>query len=297
MKYLSKMMNPMQMQTSAIKNVKYFCDLQITASFHRKFSCQQQHRKTECLKNRFSLEMILNGEVDLLLDAERIHLQGPCLFWIGDHHQHFQYEPIPGSDYEHLWIDFTGERGRRIYESLSAACPDSHFRLGSVNKLLPTFEYFARKFQTARRPDSLAEDVCLIEQLMLEIVREINLANPREMNDPYHLLALAEQIKNAPFERYVPQQLAKDTGLSYVHFRTLFKEVHGDTIHQFILKQQMQTAGELLKSGQFRIGELADYCRFPDLPSFTRAFKRYYKVSPKQWLAVHPDNSAAPDPD
>ena len=99
---------------------------------------------------------------------------------------------------------------------------------------------------------------------MLEIVREINLANPREMNDPYHLLALAEQIKNAPFERYVPQQLAKDMGLSYVHFRTLFKEVHGDTIHQFILKQQMQTAGELLKKRSVpdrRTGRLLPFSR------------------------------------
>ena len=291
MKYLSKMMNSEQIQTPIIKNVKYFSDLQITSAFHRKFPCGISHKQTSCLSDRFSLEIILNGEVDLILDAERLHLRGPCLFWIGDHHQHFQYELIPGSSYEHLWIDFTGERGRRIYESLSEACPDSHIRLGSVEKLLPTFEYFARKFQTARRPDSQAEDVCLIEQLMREIMREISLANPQEINDPYHLLALAEQIKNAPFERYVPQQLAADAGLSYIHFRTLFKEVHGDAIHQFILKQQMQTAGELLKSGQFRIGELADYCRFPDLPSFTRAFKRYYKVSPKHWLAKNLDKA------
>lgn len=287
MKCLAKMMKLEQKQVSIIKNVKYFRDLQITSAFHRKFPCGILHRQNLCRPNRFSLELILNGEVYLSLDAERVHLQGPCLFWIGDHHKHFQYELIPGSCYEHLWIDFTGERGRRIYESLSEACPDSYIRLGSVEKLLPTFEYFARKFQTARRPDSQAEDVCLIEQLMLEIVREINLANPQEMNDPYHLLALAEQIKNAPFERYVPQQLAADAGLSYIHFRTLFKQVHGDAIHQFILKQQMQTAGELLKSGQFRIKELADYCGFSDLPSFTRAFKRYYKVSPKQWLAKY----------
>ena len=284
MKNLAKMMiSPIQ-QTNNIRNVKYFSDLQITSAFRQKFTSQFPHRKTECLKDRFSLELILNGEVNLHLDDSCIRLTAPCVFWIGDRNKYFLYEQISGTGYEHTWIDFTGERGRRIYESLSDACPDSHVQVSSARKILPVFDFFARKFKMARRPTSQAEDVFLIEQLMLEIIREINLANPEIVDDPYGMLALAEQIRNAPFENYLPQELAKNAGLSYVHFRMLFKQIHGDTIHQYILKQQMQTAGELLKSGQFRIGELADYCGFNNIASFTRIFKRYYSVSPKQWM-------------
>ncbi len=284
MKIYTKTMIPPSNGTRTIKNVKYFSDLQITAAFHRKFPCQIQHRKIECKKNRFSLEMILNGEVDLLLDDVRLRLTSPCLFWIGDRHGSFQYELIPGSGYEHLWIDFTGERGRRIYESLSDAYPDSHIPLEDVKNILPIFECFAKKFKNPRRPDSSAEDVFLIEQLMREIIRQTEHENQPDQNDPHGLLALAEQISNAPFEKYDPPRLAKDAGLSYVHFRALFKQLHGESLWQYILKQRMLTAGELLKGGQFRVGELADYCGFPDQGSFTRAFKRFYRISPRQWM-------------
>ena len=284
MKNLAEMMESPQIPICIIKNVKYFSDLQITSAFHRKFPCQIQHRKTECLKNYFSLEMILNGEVDLILDAERLHLQGPCLFWIGDHHKHFQYELIPGSGYEHFWVDFTGERGRRIYESLSEAYPDSHIPLEDTKNILPVFECFAEKFKNPRRPDSSAEDVLLIEQLMREIVRQGQHENQTDLNDLHGMRALAEQINSAPFEKYDPRSLAVKAGLSYVHFRFLFKQIHGESVWRYILKQRMLTAGELLKGGQFRIGELADYCGFDNIASFTRAFKRYYRVSPKQWM-------------
>ena len=136
----------------------------------------------------------------------------------------------------------------------------------------------------ARRSDSSAEDVFLIEQLMREIVRQTQQGNQPDVNDPHGLRTLAEQIDNAPFEKYDLPSLAKNAGLSYVHFRSLFKQLHGESLWQYILKQRMLTAGELLKGGQFRVGELADYCGFPDLGSFTRAFKRFYRMSPRQWM-------------
>ena len=61
------------------------------------------------------------------------------------------------------------------------------------------------------------------------------------------------------------------------------------SVWQYILNQQMLTAGVLLKSRQFRIGELSDYCGFSDLGSFSRAFKRYYHLSPNQWLRSQAD--------
>ena len=279
---MAKIMTASEKTDQIIKNVKYFSDLQIISAFHRKFPSGILHRRTKCIPDRFSLEMILNGSVDLILDGKRIRLRGPSVFWIGDRHRYFQFELIPGTSYEHYWIDFTGERGRRIYGSLCEAYPDSHIKLESEKNILPIFEYFTRKFRIARRPDSSAEDVIMLEQLMLELVRlTSDLGSP---DDPHGIMSLGETIKNAPFGSYDVNQLAAAAGLSCVHFRNRFKKIHGEPLRQFILKQQMLTVGELLKRGQFRIGELADYCGFPDLAAFSRTFKRYYRKSPRQWI-------------
>ena len=288
-KYLAKMMNRQKKPETTIKNVKYFDDLTISAAFHQRFPCHIQHRKTVCQPDRFSLEMIMNGNVDLLLDSVRVRLEAPCVFWIGDHHKTFQFELIPGQHYDHWWIDFSGERGRRIYESLTEACPGSFIRLENSRDIRKVFEHFAGKFKVARRPAPSARDVILVEQLILELSEAVGKAGLSAENDPHGIQRLAEQIRNAPFERYDLRELAKAAGLSYVHFRALFKARLGTSVWQYILNQQMLTAGVLLKSRQFRIGELSDYCGFSDLGSFSRAFKRYYRLSPKQWLRSQAD--------
>ena len=61
-KNLTKIMDVAQKPISDIKKVKYFDDLTITAASHKHFPCAIQHRRTECQPDRFSLEMLLNGE-------------------------------------------------------------------------------------------------------------------------------------------------------------------------------------------------------------------------------------------
>ena len=266
-----------------IKNVKYFDDLKITAAFHRKFPCEIIHRRTPLRRGAFSLELILNGDVNLYLDDQKYRLTAPCLFWIGDHHQTFQFELIPGECYDHYWIDFFGDRGRRIYESLCEAFPGPCLPVHSLKNILQIFEYFSKEFKLAKTPASKGDEVVLIEQLVSEVIKQGD-RSAESGQDIYRIEELAEKIRKSPFEKYDLKKLAEERKLSYIHFRALFKDKTGKSIRQFILASQMQTAGDLLKNREFRIGELAEYCGYPDISSFTRSFKRYYGLSPKQWL-------------
>ena len=263
----------------------YFDDLIITSAFHKKFPNGEVHHKSECKPWVFSLEMILQGSVKLHLDSKTILLEGPSVFWIGDKSKTFQFEMIPGESYEHLWTDFTGERGRRIYEALSNEYPDSFIKLKdspNIQNIKDLYDFLEQRFSLTRRPTSMIEDVLLVEQILGEILFEAK--QQETSNDPYGLLALSETIQNAPFKKYDLRKLAAEAGLSYIHFRRVFKEKFGEPIHKYILRQRMLTAGKLLKSGRFWIGELSDYCGFPNISSFSRAFKLYYKMSPREWL-------------
>ena len=89
-------MNKQKKTETNIKNVKYFDDLTISAAFHQHFPCHIQHRKTVCQPDRFSLEMIMNGNVDLSLDSVRVRLEAPCVFRIGELSDHCGFSD-PGS--------------------------------------------------------------------------------------------------------------------------------------------------------------------------------------------------------
>ena len=77
------MINKQKKPETNIKYVKYFDGLTISAAFHLRFPCHIQHRKTACQPDRFSLEMVMNGDVDLNLDSVRVRLEAPCVFRIG----------------------------------------------------------------------------------------------------------------------------------------------------------------------------------------------------------------------
>lgn len=282
MKKLAKMIKSSEKITKNIRSVNYFTDLQICSAFHMRFPAFSPRGTTLCRPNYFSLEMILYGEVILYLDQTPVHLKGPCVFWIGDHHKTFQFEVIRGKSYEHFWIDFSGERGRRIYESLCEAYPESFILLKTGEYFLPLFEKLIKKYRIARHPSSAPQDVLLLEEMMALLCTQKE--ENYEISDPYGLPYLVEMIKNTPFQGHDPRYFAASAGISYVYFRKKFKEFTGESFRQFVLKQQMLTAGEFLKSGKFRINELADYCNFPDLASFSRTFKRFYHQSPRAYL-------------
>ena len=287
MKNYTKMMISTLSGNSSITNVNYFRDFAVTAAYHKKFLCDIRINQTNkhgirCKENCYSLELILAGEVYLHLDKNPpLYLKAPAIFWIGDHTKEFYFTSLPGKSYEHLWIDFTGERGKKIYESLCNACPDSCLVPDNLENILPVFAYFAEKFRTVRRIMSSPEDTVLIELLLFELIRNNGRNLMAGSRTPEAVKWIAERIKSAPFEKYDVKLLAENAGLSTVHFRAVFKKITGESVKQYILKQQMLAAAGLLKNSQFRIGELAEYCGFQSISSFCRSFRKYHGVSPK----------------
>ena len=287
MKNYTKMMISTLSGISCITNVNYFRDFAVTAAYHKKFLCDIRINQTNkhgirCKENCYSLELILAGEVYLHLDKNPpIYLKAPAVFWIGDHTKEFYFTSLPGKSYEHLWIDFTGERGKKIYESLCNAWPDSCFVPDDLENILPVFSYFAEKFRRARRVMSSPEDAVLIELLLFELVRNAGKNLTREGKAPGGVKRIAERIRTAPFEKYDVKLLAESAGFSTVHFRAVFRKTMGESLKQYILKQQMLAAAGLLKNSKFRIGELAEYCGFQSVSSFCRSFRKYHGMSPK----------------
>ncbi|MBO9683584.1 MAG: helix-turn-helix transcriptional regulator [Flavisolibacter sp.] len=66
------------------------------------------------------------------------------------------------------------------------------------------------------------------------------------------------------------------------HFFRRFQEVYKKTPYQYITQQKMHLAKYLLLGSKHSISEIAFYCNFPDVFTFSKAFKKFYGVSPSQ---------------
>lgn len=79
------------------------------------------------------------------------------------------------------------------------------------------------------------------------------------------------------------EDIAREAGLSASHFSRLFKATIGDTPHQFLMRFRVERAAEMMKDTARPMIDIALACGFADQPHFTRVFKQFQGLTPKQW--------------
>ncbi|EFG1059344.1 helix-turn-helix domain-containing protein, partial [Escherichia coli] len=58
------------------------------------------------------------------------------------------------------------------------------------------------------------------------------------------------------------------------------------TFSELLLKERMQYAVQLLSAGESRISRVAELCGYASASYFISVFRRYYGITPNQWLPV-----------
>ncbi|MBF2029430.1 MAG: helix-turn-helix transcriptional regulator [Oscillatoriales cyanobacterium C42_A2020_001] len=79
------------------------------------------------------------------------------------------------------------------------------------------------------------------------------------------------------------EELAAIAQLSPYHFCRSFKQSIGLTPHQYIIRQRVEQAKQLLKTGKMEISEVAIACGFTHQSHLNRHFKRFTGVTPKKF--------------
>ncbi len=261
--------------------VHYFDDLLITHAEDCTFDGSYIHPQRHFAPDTFSLEMICSGSVDLKLDDSLLHLQSPAIICTGDSNRFYRfYYSRNSKTYRHIWIDFHGERGRRIYNAFLKTFPHGQMtplpeRAGEIQSL---FECIFKNVRSTEFDHPRA--VVQIEQLVyLCLTGERKQISPQQ--DNFKLRQLTNRILANPFEDFSPAALAAERNISQVYLRKLFFEFSGISLNKFIFKARMELAAELLSTHRYRIGELAEMCHFSDISAFSRAFKRFHQKPPR----------------
>lgn len=77
--------------------------------------------------------------------------------------------------------------------------------------------------------------------------------------------------------------IAGAAGFSKYHFHRIFKHETGITLYEYIRKRRLAGASRLLRTTNLSILDIAVYFCFESQESFTRAFKKVYKLPPGKY--------------
>ena len=79
--------------------------------------------------------------------------------------------------------------------------------------------------------------------------------------------------------------IAQEAGLSRVHLYRKLKDLTNQSPSDFVRNIRLQKAAELLKEGHFNVAEISTRMGFSSHSVFSRAFKDFFGVSPKEYGA------------
>ena len=63
----------------------------------------------------------------------------------------------------------------------------------------------------------------------------------------------------------------------------LFRDVMGCPPQEFLIRLRLSRAVELMRTTKSSIGDISAACGYPNQLHFSRAFKKRYGVSPREW--------------
>ena len=82
-------------------------------------------------------------------------------------------------------------------------------------------------------------------------------------------------------------EIARRCGVSEGYFRRLFREYSGDNPIDFRQKHRIEKAKQLLLLDLFSVGEVARELHFADIYHFSKTFKKFTGLSPKEFVRSH----------
>ncbi len=113
-------------------------------------------------------------------------------------------------------------------------------------------------------------------------------------NSPYYKcisrndLAIIRSIRKYIDNNFLSKlSLAGISALSYSNefkIKKQYKEVYGETIFETIRKRRMNYAKNLILQGNLSLNEISYICGYESYPSFYKAFKKHFSLSPSELI-------------
>ena len=185
--------------------------------------------------------------------------------------------------WKYVWLEFDG---LRVREYLTAAGLDDAHPIYVPQS--PVQGQATRDIMLYITDHPKASTLHLIGQLFLFLDALIQSSSTRRaagggpLRDFYIQEAVTYMEQNFQRELTV-EELSDVCKLNRSYFSKLFKETMGCPPQEFLIRMRLSKATELMRTSRASIGDIAQLCGYPNQLHFSRAFKKRYGVSPREW--------------
>jgi YesN/AraC family two-component response regulator len=205
--------------------------------------------------------------------------------------ERISYYPDKKNPWQYMWIEFNGLGVKNLCEraNVNAAHP-----VHTLQNPKAYIEEFSNMLEEAK--DSKIHSTLNVLSSLLRIFSM--LINERENKESQNLNEAESRMK--AIVEFIEQNIGdsslsldKVSKLFYINPSYLsrkFKEVMGVNMSKYITSLRMRKAFIMLKTRQFSVAKIAETIGYSSPFYFSKEFKRYAKISPKQYIEEHADH-------
>lgn len=251
--------------------------------------CAPLHSFGPFVRNHFLFHYIISGQGYLdangpdgvtrryNLGAEQGFLICPGLVntYCADKHKPWKY----------VWLEFDGLRAEQYLNEagLGASQPIYQSRSPALAaQVEQPMLYIAN--HSAASPLNLIGHLCLFLDGLIQSSATRRELHGTRLQDFYIQEAVTYMEHNYQRELTV-EEIADVCKLNRSYFSKLFKDVAGCPPQEFLIRLRLSKAAELMKTTRSPIGDISVMCGYPNQLHFSRAFKKRYGLSPREWRA------------
>jgi len=249
--------------------------------------CDPSHSFGPAARNHYLFHYCLSGTGTLFAhNAKGVSIsyqirsgQGFLLFpqqvstYIADHE-------IP---WEYVWIEFDGLRVKEAIDSigLSMDQPVYKARYKDISERMKEEMMYIVNHKK-ETPFHLIGHLYLFLDSFVRSSASVQISKGNSLRDFYIKEAFSFIEQNFQNDISV-EDIAACCGLNRSYFGKIFHENMGKSPQEFLISYRMTKAAELLRLTNLSIADIGNAVGYPNQLHFSRAFKKVYGISPRQW--------------
>ncbi|MFN0212963.1 MAG: helix-turn-helix transcriptional regulator [Saprospiraceae bacterium] len=250
----------------------------------------------------YSIKFCSQGSIPYVIDKQKISVSEGSLLVTNNG---LEMECLPcDPGVKALVIFFTSELLQDVYHSY---CSDENTLLEDWNPRVDPINFFQHVHRYPNpllgqlkvleqrmalsdashhnlQPDvfyNLAESLLFLQSDISKQINRVNTRTPATREELFRRLLTAKEFMHDHwYSELTLDKVARQACLSPYHFHRSFQGVFGQSPMKWFRQLKLNNAKALLASGQMNVTQVALYCGFADVFSFSKAFKRTLGVSP-----------------
>ena len=229
-------------------------------------------------RNDYYLMYMTEGEMRIRIGDSETLLRAGGVVCMRPHTPYSYGKSEENAPIRYYWMHFTGNDCERILSE--CGLPLGHVsELGKSQEASYYFEDIFSEFRK-RRPSFEFSVTLKAQYLMLHIGRALYTDSTGKSSPVERSLKFIHtNIKRS----FSVKELAEMEFLSPSRYREVFKDVTGMSPLEYVLRQRIHLACELIEQGDIPLSEVAELCGFTDRLYFQRVFKKRMSVTPGEY--------------